>query len=815
MQVTHVEDHVTHAVIGAKEVINFGISNSSEFFNILSSSLYKDQFLAVAREVLCNAWDAHIAAGCTDTPIEVTLTSSHLIVRDFGHAIAHEDIGPIYGTYGNSTKKNDGTQTGGFGLGCKAPFAYTDHFEVVSNHKGVRTIYNMSRSSAQVGGMPGIMPLATLPTNETGLSVSIGMKTNADVARFRELIALIAFNGEMSVKLNGVMLPKMGFDPERHKYFVRLSVCCTPAIYVRYGNVLYPVDKCAEIADLYKKVRIAIQMVDRGGNRASLILQADPHTISVTPSRESLSMQEHTIKSLNALFQKFLDDLLPTFDECCKQVLIDKVQQAYVDKNYASLLIQDLNHVAKLEFGEQRLLSLTSVYDMAAAHMAQTTDIPTKQMLMTIKQRLDLLVGGQHINRGDAASLMASIKKPAKHGPSWVMRRVIAPLAVKMQGTSLDFSKLMVSDSNHRWLGWTNHKGMHALVLASKLHPSSNERCLSYLRRIVVLTSNIREMMNRAERHDIAVQYGLNTGFLVYHVSLKKEHREAARKFFTENNFRLIDLTVRQPWEAPLASATELPKVAKPQVTRPKGLPLLSNILGTFNRIDGSRAHHHSAVRTDTPEFVFYLPRKDYSSTIPRFNGDESRTIIKLFGLRGAIVSTQKQLETWLAKPGVERLVPFLIKEATAYLKQSKSLQEYFTVAPDRMIEMLSAKSVYNDVHKQAINTCTGHPALRDKFGIKYTLTPQDELYLKLIELLELEQEALLKSASELPKLARDIPLTKQALKLIERVENAKYLNLVDWSELDDAFQDDPAELAHNPAFKILLTALTPHKEKP
>ena len=814
MQVTHTEDFVTHAVIGAKEVINFGISNSAEFFNILSSSLYKNQILAVAREVLCNAWDAHIAAGCTDTPIEVTLASNRLIVRDFGHAIAHEDIGPIYGTYGNSTKKNDGTQTGGFGLGCKAPFAYTDHFEVVSNHKGVRTIYNMSRSSAQVGGMPGIMPLATIPTNETGLSVSIGMKTNADVARFRELIAIIAFNGEMSVKLNGVMLPKMGFDPEKHKFFVRLSVSSIPTIYVRYGNVLYPVDTCAEIADLYKKVRIALQMVDGEGIRASLILQADPHTISVTPSRESLSMQEHTIKSLNALFQKFLDDVLPTFDECCKQVFIDKVQQAYADKNYASLLIQDLNHVAKRKFNEPRFLSLTSVYDMAAAHMAQTTSISDKQKLITIKQRLDLLVGGQHINRGDAASLMASIKKPTKHGPSWVMRRVIAPLAVKMQGTSLDFSRLMVSDTRHYSRSWNPNNTAHALVPASKLHLPFEGRCLPYLRRIVVLTSNIREMMIRADKHSIALQYGLNTGFLVYHVNLKKEHQEAARKFFTENNFRLIDLTVRQSWEAPPAPTTKLPKTPKPQVARPKGLPLLSNILELNGRINGNLAYQDTAVCTNTPEFVLYLPRKDCSFTLPRCSTEETKTIIKLFGLRGAVVHTQKQLETWLAKPGVKPLIPFLIKEAVAYLKQSKSLQKYYAVDPDRMFKMLSLKLAYINPLKQAINTCTGYPALRHKFGINYTLSPQDEMYLDLLKLLK--HESLLDgSDNELRELIKGIPMSKQAMKLVERIANAKYLNLVNWYGLNDVFQGGQGNLDQSHAFKILLAALTPYKEKP
>lgn len=82
MQVTHVQDHVTHAVIGPNTAQSFGISESAEFFNILSNTLYSDKILAVVREVLCNAWDAHIASERTHLPIEVTLTSTELTIKE-------------------------------------------------------------------------------------------------------------------------------------------------------------------------------------------------------------------------------------------------------------------------------------------------------------------------------------------------------------------------------------------------------------------------------------------------------------------------------------------------------------------------------------------------------------------------------------------------------------------------------------------------------------------------------------------------------------------------------------------------------------
>ena len=173
MLVAHASDHITHAVIGGKKSIDFGISDDPAFFQILSSALYKDPMLAMVRETICNAWDAHIDSGRIDQPIVITLDDDYLIIKDFGNGIPDAMIGPIYGVYGASTKKNDGRQTGGFGLGCKSPFAYTDHFEVTSCHAGTKTIYNMSKSSAQVQGKPSIVPIASFPTTESGITVKI------------------------------------------------------------------------------------------------------------------------------------------------------------------------------------------------------------------------------------------------------------------------------------------------------------------------------------------------------------------------------------------------------------------------------------------------------------------------------------------------------------------------------------------------------------------------------------------------------------------------------------------------------------------
>lgn len=122
MQVTHTSDRITHAVIGGEEKIQMKVNADAAFFHMLSDTLYSDKPMAVVREVLCNAWDAHIEAENTHTPIKVYFSEDNeFVVEDFGKGIPKDKMGDIYGTLGGSTKQKNSEVTGGFGLGCKSP----------------------------------------------------------------------------------------------------------------------------------------------------------------------------------------------------------------------------------------------------------------------------------------------------------------------------------------------------------------------------------------------------------------------------------------------------------------------------------------------------------------------------------------------------------------------------------------------------------------------------------------------------------------------------------------------------------------------
>ena len=315
MQVAHQVDHITHAVLGGMGNMSFGISDDPAFFQILSSSLYKDPIKAMIRETICNGWDAHIDSGHTDTSMQITLDNEKLVIRDFGKGIPHALIQPIYGVYGASTKKNDGRQTGGFGLGCKSPFAYTDHFQVVSYHEGKKTIYNMSKSSAEKMGKPSIVPIATFPTTESGIEVTIELADESHAHRFTQLIKQVVFNGDIKATLNGQELPILNLGTAPQKFVLLdpnakecpvISDTHNSRIYVRYGNVIYPVEQMSSIEALYKRVDNLLKET----YECKLVLLAPPDSISITPSRESLTESPITTDTLTALMTAFVTSMM-------------------------------------------------------------------------------------------------------------------------------------------------------------------------------------------------------------------------------------------------------------------------------------------------------------------------------------------------------------------------------------------------------------------------------------------------------------------------------------------------------------------------
>lgn len=334
MEVANTDRKVQAALIGsAGESQAVTVAGTREFIEMLSSNLYSRPQEAIVREVLCNSDDAH-KDNNYDGPIEITISDEYtLSIRDHGKGIPHEMMGEIYGTYGGSTKKKDSMATGGFGLGCKSPWSYCDVFTVVNHHAGEAVIYSMLRVSPDHDGLPAIVPLARYPSQETGVEVRIDLKAG-DVNNFNQLIRSIVRRGGMNATLNGNKLDAIEYDAEAsYKLLVRSQM--GQRIMVKYGAVLYPVERHEIYGALYDQVNQYMPIGD------TLILQAAPDSLIISPNRENVSYLDKTVKTIWELIRAFMTEINDKAEPYAKS-LICYLNTKHIDQNGALWMTGDV-----------------------------------------------------------------------------------------------------------------------------------------------------------------------------------------------------------------------------------------------------------------------------------------------------------------------------------------------------------------------------------------------------------------------------------------------------------------------------------------
>lgn len=269
----------------------FTIEASGKAFKIVIDKLYSDKIGSVIRELGTNAFDSHIAAGCPDRPFEVSLPTSVspvFAVRDYGTSMNHEDIMDIYVSVFTSTKENTNDQVGAWGLGSKSPFAYTDSFTVRAWLDGVERVYIVGYDNDAI---PTITHVSSTPSEaERGLEVSFPVDYK-DYGSFRDSAMRIYkwfptqpnLGAAMNVSTPLVESPGWKlFDGKNHS---------TSKINVRQGCVVYPVPNNSSFNG---------ENLLKTNYNTYIVLDVPIGSVSVTASRESLSMDTDTINFLRA-----------------------------------------------------------------------------------------------------------------------------------------------------------------------------------------------------------------------------------------------------------------------------------------------------------------------------------------------------------------------------------------------------------------------------------------------------------------------------------------------------------------------------------
>lgn len=172
----------------SEEISMFDSDNETEIeatvnFNAIGAivdrltDIYENPAVASTRETFSNAYDATMKEyknSGIKNPIRIELpvisNNYTFSISDNGSGMSKEDIINVYRVYGETTKDNDLSSTGSFGIGAKAPLAIVKSFDVVSVKDGMETSFSFVRN---IGQLPKIHNLKTKETNsKNGTKVS-------------------------------------------------------------------------------------------------------------------------------------------------------------------------------------------------------------------------------------------------------------------------------------------------------------------------------------------------------------------------------------------------------------------------------------------------------------------------------------------------------------------------------------------------------------------------------------------------------------------------------------------------------------------
>ena len=303
-------------VSGNFEETEFSIDGASDYiiFDMLRSKIYKNNIGAICREVASNSRDAQREIGDFTTPVEIEISDRrnhffyedglNLIFRDRGVGISPERVKNIYTKYGASTKRTTNDQTGGFGLGAKTPFSYSDAFIVRTIVDKVEYVYSIYIDPSRKGKM-ALLFQEDVESEGNMTEIIIPIKA-PDLQRFKDEIfknthfwkvrpKLISFKGEYPrFGKPDINLGNIPFEVPGEYAIIRKEGFIESNVNVIVDGIYYPVDM--------KILKFDFEM-----ENFAICLYYENGELNIAANREMLQYDDPTIKSINDRVNKIFD----------------------------------------------------------------------------------------------------------------------------------------------------------------------------------------------------------------------------------------------------------------------------------------------------------------------------------------------------------------------------------------------------------------------------------------------------------------------------------------------------------------------------
>ena len=242
MQVESYKDYTVTTSPGfTPTTVDFGIKNPAIIFDMLCNRVYQRPLQTMIQEYICNARDAHREIGKSD-PIKIILPTSldpYLSIIDKGPGLSPERMNEVFIFLGESTKRADNTQTGGFGIGAKVGWAYTDSFSVISTYNNVKTTYLAYIGDEHIGKL-SLLEEKKVDDNN-GVEIRIKIKRD-DFSATEEAVNRMCrfFDIEPIVKNRIEPFKYIGCDNKK-SFFIYPDYFCESGLMILIDGVPYPV----------------------------------------------------------------------------------------------------------------------------------------------------------------------------------------------------------------------------------------------------------------------------------------------------------------------------------------------------------------------------------------------------------------------------------------------------------------------------------------------------------------------------------------------------------------------------------------------
>jgi hypothetical protein len=481
----------------------FSIGDPSIVFDILRSKMYSNPILAICREITCNARDAHREVKTPDLPIHIYLPNTiepYYKVKDFGPGISPQRIADIYTKYGCSTKREDDTLTGSFGLGAKSGWAYSDSFSISTNVDGIAYHYTAFIDETRVGKLVLNHQAPTKLPNGTEIQIPVLPQNFNDFAIYTEQ-ACRWWDVKPIIKGNAIEWKTFKNILEGDKWAITVS--SNHWDYSRHARMIidgieYPLD-----IDALRKYASS-KLID--ACRGDFVMTFGIGELSLSASREQIYLDSRT--------QKVIRARLETIKNKIKKRVADKIE-SFPDLWQAKLyyhkeLNSSFNNIEflgpltwrNIVLQEDYSNSKCRVYVFGKNNPRYGSHRNPNKIRRTIQRSLDFSEGTElYVNDLTLKELTARhVKKAFDNDPNLIALQVVVPndkisiqdlndlwhldlMAPKMLSSICKASARSYTPSASRVILFKFHNGAFSQVSYASSEEDANDKVLCLLHR--------------------------------------------------------------------------------------------------------------------------------------------------------------------------------------------------------------------------------------------------------------------------------------------------------------------------------------------